>query len=1306
MPEAHEPLPGDPTVIDPDGPWGAAAHSDELEGTLQRWRDELLAAVSHNHLLTMAGSTLVLDGIAGPDALERAARLLAEGSADVEQLVGTEPATVRQVEELGRRGRTVELERGIDPLHLVLGTIECELPDRPALRAPVIAVPIRVIDRGRWQAPEVEVRGPAITNPVLRAIFDRDRRGGETELAIEPTAAGIVRAVQERAAAILPAELAPSATIHATVALAILQTPRSATIAEFADPPGCYLRSDLVRAIAGEPAARRRVAESSSEEPLETSAGRRSLPLVLDADSTQLAAIHAALDGQHLVIEGPPGTGKSQTIANLIVALAGAGKRVLFVTEKRPAVDAVLDRLRALDLDDAVLDLQSAKATSASVARRVLDAVDRAIGHRAPAPAPDLLSADLEDLEDQIRLFHTPIEGTDATIFTLQQDVAGTAAECEQAAQLHPMVPRLGPAAGTASLALRSASEDALCRWVELDGSGLAASNPVFDHLLDTNALATPSRADLAARTFPAVRSTFAAASDAARRAADAIGRAPGRSVAEWHHLSHAVTQVASAFAPWLPATFSDPALVASVQGLVDRPGTAALRMALQADQRRAAELLAEHHPVAVTRQQLLTDARLAFAARHLPGPDWDGTVPTTEADELRSALGELEAAIAAASPLLDRELLHTVDAAMLLEGFEAFDREPGLLSRVEELCRAWSALGQIGFDGVAADLIATVGTDDLALRRGLRHLVALARLDHGHQMLPAAKRFDRLTLELRARQLAGAYPAHLRANRTNAQAQHQERARLASRKTVELQDLEAVVRERRRDVTLRQLFDRAAELVLEVTPCLALSPRQVPEVLPGRELFDVVVFDEASQVRPRDAVPALARAATCIVVGDSKQLPPTAFFDAADLGDSGAIPDPAQLESVLDAVASLLPAQRRRHLRWHYRSADPRLIAFSNDAPELYQGALTVTPSPRVDPLALRHVVATTTTVVDTAVAEVLAFAALHPDQSILIIATSVAGAQQIDRALRAALESRPDLDARFTDAASEPVVVKNLERVQGDERDAVFLVLDWARTPAGEVSHNFGPISQQGGERRLNVALTRARRTMVVVTGFSTDELDPERLTSTGARLLADYLRWVDAGGPLAASAPDGGADGDPLIRDLERAVTSAGGHLEVAPQSGRHPLSCFVGEDPDHLRLAVDHNRLDLANLDGVDLVVLRPDLLRSRGWIPVQSWSSDLLADPAAVADRLLQAAREGAPDGTTPNAATTVDSGRDAARRSTQAEPPASLATAPGRWVPRPDLDDPDHDPAVDEQGDHDVAANDSVADDSGRPPTA
>jgi hypothetical protein len=301
------------------------------------------------------------------------------------------------------------------------------------------------------------------------------------------------------------------------------------------------------------------------------------------------------------------------------------------------------------------------------------------------------------------------------------------------------------------------------------------------------------------------------------------------------------------------------------------------------------------------------------------------------------------------------------------------------------------------------------------------------------------------------------------------------------------------------------------------------MSPLVVSQLLPPLAYFDVVIFDEASQITPADAVTSILRGRQLVVAGDDKQLPPTAFFVSDSTEDEPEQPDPdpdgaapllagtAGFESILDALGSVLGF---RMLTWHYRSHDERLIAFSNA--HIYDRMLTTFPGigeSRVlsyVPVPWHPGAETNSPApeADAVIDLIFQHARERPGESLGVITMGIRHRDQIEERRLQRLRQDPELAEElaefFDESREERFFVKNLERVQGDERDAIILSIGYGKNARGDLPYRFGPLLTEGGERRLNVAVTRAKYRLTLVSSFSSRDMDPERSAAEGVKLV----------------------------------------------------------------------------------------------------------------------------------------------------------------------------------------------------------
>ena len=336
---------------------------------------------------------------------------------------------------------------------------------------------------------------------------------------------------------------------------------------------------------------------------------------------------------------------------------------------------------------------------------------------------------------------------------------------------------------------------------------------------------------------------------------------------------------------------------------------------------------------------------------------------------------------------------------------------------------------------------------------------------------------------------------------------------------------LSIVLREaekKRRQKSIRKLLTEAGGVIQQVKPCFLMSPLSISTYLaPGSVHFDVVIFDEASQIFPQDAIGAIYRGKQLIVVGDSKQMPPSNFFNASlDTDEDNEDDDTDSFESVLDLCSSYMYQLR---LKWHYRSRCEQLIAFSNRY--FYDGSLVTFPSStgshrgygvdyyHVDGIYDRKS-RTNREEAEFIVNLVYRNIEEHPERSMGVVAFNIAQQDLIDQLISERRIKSPAQEKYFQSHQEEPFFVKNLETVQGDERDTIIFSVAYGRDAQGRFLQNFGPLIHEGGERRLNVAVTRAKYNVELVTLIHGTDIDLTRSESVGTRLLREYLLYAEKG------------------------------------------------------------------------------------------------------------------------------------------------------------------------------------------------
>ncbi|MFV2044526.1 MAG: DEAD/DEAH box helicase, partial [Anaerolineales bacterium] len=322
----------------------------------------------------------------------------------------------------------------------------------------------------------------------------------------------------------------------------------------------------------------------------------------------------------------------------------------------------------------------------------------------------------------------------------------------------------------------------------------------------------------------------------------------------------------------------------------------------------------------------------------------------------------------------------------------------------------------------------------------------------------------------------------------------------------------------KRRHKPIRRLMKETGNVIQVIKPVFMMSPLSIAQFLPpGSVKFDLVVFDEASQVKPVDAFGAILRGNQLVVVGDDRQLPPTTFFETSiDVDEDYSDSVTMDLESILGlSVAQGTP---HRMLRWHYRSQHESLITVSNY--EFYDHKLVIFPSPDKNRL---HVGLAYHYLPETeydrggsrknvgeareVASAVMQHAKESPELTLGVATFSSSQQEAVRDAIEIARRRDSSLEEFFSAHPDEPFFVKNLENVQGDERDVIFISIGYGRAADGRVAMNFGPVNQDGGERRLNVLITRARKRCEVFTNLKPDDIDLGRTRSRGVHVLKRF-------------------------------------------------------------------------------------------------------------------------------------------------------------------------------------------------------
>ncbi|MCX5581741.1 DUF3320 domain-containing protein [Kaistia terrae] len=444
----------------------------------------------------------------------------------------------------------------------------------------------------------------------------------------------------------------------------------------------------------------------------------------------------------------------------------------------------------------------------------------------------------------------------------------------------------------------------------------------------------------------------------------------------------------------------------------------------------------------------------------------------------------------------------------------------------------------------------------------------------------------------------------------------------------------------RSRHMPIRLLMQRAGPAIQALKPVMMMSPLSVAQFLtPGKLTFDLLVMDEASQIQPVDALGAIARTRQVVVVGDERQLPPTKFFSKMTGGQGGDEDEEGAEVADIESILGLFTARGlpQRMLRWHYRSRHQSLIAVSNS--QFYQNKLFIVPSPYTAEagmgLRFHHVPngvfdsgGTSANAVEarTVAEAILRHAKTNPAESLGVATFSVSQRRAIQDEVEVLRRLNPETEEFFHAHPSEPFFVKNLENVQGDERDVIMISVGYAKNAQGYMAMRFGPLGAEGGERRLNVLISRAKRRCEVYASITDEDIDLERGKGKGIFAFKLFLHYARTGRLSIAQSSDGGMD-SVFEEQVASALQEKG--YQVHPQVGIAgffvDLAISDAERPGRYLLGIECDGASYhSSRSARDRDRLRQAVLEDHGWIIHRIWSTDWFQRPQEQLERTIAA----------------------------------------------------------------------------------
>lgn len=1052
---------------------------------------------------------------------------------------------------------------------------------------------------------------------------------------------------------------------------------------------------------------------------------------VLDADSSQIAAIQDVKAGRNLVVEGPPGTGKSQTIVNLIAELLAEGKSVLFVSEKMAALDVVKDRLTGVGLGKFILELHSHKTRR----KKFLKDLEKATTVRSQEPINiDQTIRKLETLRQQLddyaEIIHKPLYGVQLSAFQLYglkeaadehfsrsdriiplvrfdhpetltlKDLDDITISLENLAELYQTISKENPWSKCAPKSLLPAD---LREIEQLINDTLHALDDFLverGRVYDIYGIKKPETLN----EFEKSLSAFDIISSKNSELIDGDILKSG----VWNNNNDDAYRLINELEKYQKVAksldrFNSSIFSADIDRLIGEVRESThKKLSRLFGNKPHIELVERYYngPVPKSPEDVLFDLEQAkqviaikkqldaneSLARKYYGDYWHLGANVNDLKEIAKWMNEFISLTRDGIfsqntiDILSNDMFSINPKEDLTEYIESGNLFESELKKLESKLNPRSKLifkrdtGDVAFERWQEQLYNWRGQlSSLHLWSQYLNTKNACRGTDSEQFIDSIERRDIKKDDVKAlvqgnfadsllnilfveNQELATFIGELHENRIKEFEDLDKKILSLNRKRIfqklnnnipqifgatenpEAKILAGEFTRKSGHLPVRKLLEKAGGIIKKIKPCFMMSPLSVAQYLDptNEELqFDVVIFDEASQVKPEDALGAFMRGKTAVVMGDTQQLPPTSFFDQMATGESEEeVATSLDMESILHLCKLSFPVKM---LKWHYRSRHESLISVSNK--EFYNNELLVYPSPSHDDpelgLKLHY---NPNTVYDRGsssanhleardvVKEIFNHFDKYGDTKSLGVGTfSVAQKNAILEELEIERKKRPELEPLFSENKDERFFVKNLETIQGDERDVILISVGYGYDQAGKMSLNFGPLNQDGGERRLNVLITRAREKCVVFSNFKAYDMHLTANPPYGVKALKEFLSYAEN---LTLGASQITQQSSEPFEDAIASFLAENGYTvdkQIGCAGFRVDLAIVDDENPGKyiLGITTDGKMYASSKVAG-DRDRLREQVLKGLGWKLYHLWSTDWYRNRDLGRKRLLEA----------------------------------------------------------------------------------